>query len=567
MQFNKTLLATTLLSIFTLSGCNGGGSDSSTSTAPVVPTKTITVIDGALENAQICVDLNDNNQCDKSDKVLPQLTNKAGKIEVSLDDTKHALIANIIAGTTKDSDEITPVSHNYSMITDAGKAIITPFTTLANVDLQALSNIAGDLGIDQQVLLGDLSTSPKARILARSMTQLMTDDIKNIAQQKAKFKAVINKIEEAENNSTLSQLENNRIIINKDGKAEIQPLVKNIADVLVGKTWFIASLNNSEYKKSDIVSTSFIDQEHLTFTGPSGESDKVAFVINNYNIKITPTAEIDADTQKILSVSPNLIISVTNEANEPHDLIIWSTKNLNTQQSQPITTNQFIGKTWYMLMDNSDNSAIEPKIIGFTFNSDGSLTATEPSESNEYFEAGSWSVTNGVLTTTITDENETYTYINTIIEQSSDYMVIKETNTDNSEASYAVLFNDKTRPMNILKQWETVTGKEISSDASTTTQTLTARIILGKNTKIDTVFIGANNNPDKELTDDISITNNSINYSNIQNLNGTYAAYGWNNQEVQQYPFMGYTTPVTIKNGVIQGVIDFSRSKGEMITD
>ncbi|WP_318475228.1 hypothetical protein [Photobacterium leiognathi] len=564
MQFNKSIIATTLLSIFALSGCNSGGSDS-TSTSPVVPTKTITVIDGALENAQICVDLNDNNQCDKSDKVLPQLTNKAGKIEVSLDDAKHSLIAQIIAGTTKDSDEITPVSHSYSMITDAGKAVITPFTTLANVDPQALSNIAGDLGIDQQVLLGDLSTSPKARILARSMTPLMTDDIKNIAQQKAKFKAVINKIEEAENNDTLSQLENSRIVINKDGKAAIQPLVKNIADVLVGKTWSIASLNDYEYCDNGVASVNFKDTKNLEFTDDEGTNSATYSIDKDNNFVVT--ADGDVDTQKILYVSSNLIISAMNVANEPNDLIIWSTKDLNTQQSQPITTNQFIGKTWYMLMDNSDNSAIEPKIVGFKFNSNGSLTATEPSESNEYFEAGSWSVTNGVLTTTITDENETYTYINTIIEQSSDYMVIKETNTDNSEASYAVLFNDKARPLNILKQWETVTGKEISSDASTTTQTLTARIILGKNTKIDTVFIGANNNPDKELTDDISITNNSINYSNIQNLNGTYAAYGWNNQEAQQYPFMGYTTPVAIKNGVIQGVIDFSRSKGEMITD
>ncbi|WP_061014930.1 hypothetical protein [Photobacterium leiognathi] len=564
MQFNKSIIATTLLSIFALSGCNSGGSDS-TSTSPVVQTKTITVIDGALENAQICVDLNDNNQCDKSDKVLPQLTNQAGKIEVSLDDAKHALIAQIIAGTTKDSDEITPVSHSYSMITDAGKAVITPFTTLANVDPQALSNIAGDLGIDQQVLLGDLSTSPKARILARSMTPLMTDDIKNIAQQKAKFKAVINKIEEAENNDTLSQLENSRIVINKDGKAAIQPLVKNIADVLVGKTWSIASLNDYEYCDNGVASVNFKDTKNLEFTDDEGINSATYSIDKDNNF--VATADGDVDTQKILYVSSNLIISAMNVANEPNDLIIWSTKDLNTQQSQPITTNQFIGKTWYMLMDNSDNSAIEPKIVGFKFNSNGSLTATEPSESNEYFEAGSWSVTNGVLTTTITDENETYTYINTIIEQSSDYMVIKETNTDNSEASYAVLFNDKARPLNILKQWETVTGKEISSDASTTTQTLTARIILGKNTKIDTVFIGANNNPDKELTDDISITNNSINYSNIQNLNGTYAAYGWNNQEAQQYPFMGYTTPVTIKNGVIQGVIDFSRSKGEMITD
>ncbi|WP_420745388.1 hypothetical protein [Photobacterium damselae] len=455
MQFNKSILATTIISIFALSGCNSGSSDTA-STSPVVPTKTITVIDGALENAQICVDLNDNNQCDKSDKVLPQLTNKEGKIEVSLDDAKHALIAQIIAGTTKDSDEITPVSHSYSMITDVGKAVITPFTTLANVDPQALSNIAGDLGIDQQVLLGDLSTSPKARILARSMTPFMTDDIKNIAQQQAKFKAVINKIGEAENNDTLDQLENSRIIINENGKAEIQPLIKNMADVLVGKTWSIASLNDYEYSDSGVASVNFKDTNNLEFTDDEGTNSATYSIDKDNNFVVT--ADGDIDTQKILYVSSNLIISVMNVANEPNDLIIWSTTNLKTDSSLPVTDNQFIGKTWYMLMDNSDDGQTDNEVIGFTFNANGSITGSEPNEPNETFDAGSWSVNNGVLATTIID-NGTYPYINTVIEQSSDYMVIKMTNTNDSEVSYAVLFNDKTRPMNILKQWEAIARK------------------------------------------------------------------------------------------------------------
>ncbi|WP_318521392.1 hypothetical protein [Photobacterium leiognathi] len=547
MQFNKSIIATTLLSIFALSGCNSGGSDS-TSTSPVVQTKTITVIDGALENAQICVDLNDNNQCDKSDKVLPQLTNKAGKIEVSLDDATHALIAQIIAGTTKDSDEITPVSYSYSMITDAGKAVITPFTTLANVDPQALSNIAGDLGIDQQVLLGDLSTSPKARILARSMTPLMTDDIKNIAQQKAKFKTIINKIEEAENNGTLSQLENNRIVINKDGKAEIQPLVKNIADVLVGKTWFMASLNNAQNQHSGVLSANFKDKNNLEFT-ERNETENTPYTINKENNNIVRTFDDgDTDTQKLLYISKNLIIGAMNNIDEAHDLIVWTTNNLDTQQSLPVTTEQFAGKTWYMLADNSDTPSAEPTVFSFTFNADGSITGSEPNKSSETFNAGTWSVTNGVLTTTINDENETDTYINTVIEKSSDYMVIKEKRTDGQEVNYAVLFNNKAQAMSILKQWNNL---EVTTKVNIAGYNDITELSIDK-TEADA------KNPDLD-SPTITIKNGKVTYLDSIFTDGTYYVMGYNPNQNGHNLYAYGPLKVSVINGRVQD-LDFTNA-------
>ncbi|WP_305464434.1 hypothetical protein [Photobacterium leiognathi] len=552
MQFNKSIIATTLLSIFALSGCNSGGSGS-TSTSPVVPTKTITVIDGTLENAQICVDLNDNNQCDKSDKVLPQLTNKAGKIEVSLDDTKHALIAQIIAGTTKDSDEITPVSHSYSMITDAGKAVITPFTTLANVDPQALSNIAGDLGIDQQVLLGDLSTSPKARILARSMTQLMTDDIKNIAQQKAKFKTVINKIEEAENNGTLSQLENNRIVINKDGKAETQPLVKNITDVLVGKTWSIVSLNDDEYSDNGVASVNFKDTKNLEFTDDEG-TNSATYSIDKDNNFIA-TADGDVDTQKILYVSSNLIISAMNVANEPNDLIIWSTNDLNTQQSQPVTANQFVDKTWYMLLDDS---TAKPAIFSYSFNKNGSLTTTEPFDSTNSF-TGSWLIDNDELTTIINDDEGSHTFKNIIIEQSSDYMVIKETSTDYNYpgATYAVLFNNQANPINILKQWDSLTGH-----TSITGLTITTNVNVAGHNDITELSIDKTEaeakNPDSD-SPTITIKNGKVTYSDSIFTDGTYYVMGYNPNQNGHDLYAYGPLKVSVINGRVQD-LDFTNA-------
>ncbi len=55
-----------------------------------------------------------------------------------------------------------------------------------------------------------------------------------------------------------SQLTNKRIIVS-NGKAEAQPLIKNITDLLVGKTWFIASANSDENKDTDVGLLKFQD--------------------------------------------------------------------------------------------------------------------------------------------------------------------------------------------------------------------------------------------------------------------------------------------------------------------
>lgn len=542
MHFNKSILTTALLSVLALSGCNGG---SDTKVTPI-KTKTITVIDGALEKAQICVDLNDNNLCDKSDKVLPQLTNNAGKVEVSLDDAKHPLIAQIIAGKTKDSDEITPVDHSYTMITDADQAVITPFTTMAKVDPQALLEIADNLGVSQQDLLGDLSTSPKARLLARSMTPVMTVDIDNITQQKDKLTTVINHIKKVENNGTLSQLENSRIIVNKDGKAEVQALFKNIDDVLVGKTWFMASLNNAQNQDTDVISVAFKDANNLEFK-EKNKTEVMPYSINKENNNIVRTFDNgETDTQKLLYISKNLIIGAMNNVDEPHDLIAWTTNNLSTQISLPVTAKEFSGKTWYMLMDNSDTPNEESTLFGFTFNIDGSITGSEPTKSTEVFNGGSWSVNNNVLTTNIIDDNNTYTYTNTVIERSADHMVIIMS--DGSEINYAVLFSDKDRPMSILKQQknlEVTTNVNVASHKDIT------------ELSIDTTEAGAKN-PDAD-SPTITIKNGQVTYSDSLFKNGTYYVMGYNpNQKGKDFYAYG-PLKVNVKNGRVQD-LDFTHA-------
>ncbi|MBY3790211.1 hypothetical protein HPQ32_17595 [Photobacterium carnosum] len=543
MQFKKSILATALLSVLTLSGCNSGSSD--TVKPSVMPTKTITIIDGVLENAQICVDLNNNNKCDTSDKILPQLTNKAGKVEVSLDDAKHSLIAQIIAGKTKDSDEILPVSNSYSMITAPNQSVITPFTTLAKIDPDNFSAIAEKLGLTDEQLLSNFLGHPASRILARSITPIMTNDLTKITKQKDTITKITNFISQA---NDLKELENNRIIINKDGNAEAQPLIKNITDILVGKTWFMASLNNVGNQNIDVITTTFTNSDRLKFTEHE-ETENNTYTINKENNNIARTFDNGKnDTQKLLYISSDLIIGAMNNIDETHDLMVWSTNDLNTQQSLPVTINEFAGKTWYMLADNSDTPQAATAVLSFTFNANGSVTATDPAESNETFNAGSWSINNGVLTTTIIDKDETDTYTNTVIERSSDYMVIKETRVNDSEINYAVLFNNEARPMSILNQWKNleVTTKVNVANHKEITE-------LSINTTASTV---KNPNADSPT---ITIHNGQVTYPDSIFTDGTYYVMGYKPQGINTRYIVNAYGPltVTVTNGRVSD-LDFT---------
>lgn len=553
MRFKKSLLATALLSVFALSGCNSGSS-TATTTAPI-QTKTITVIDGTLENAQICVDLNNNNQCDKSDKILPQLTNKEGEIQIPLKYATYPLIAQIIAGQTKDSDEVIPVAHSYSMITDANQSVITPFTTIAKIDPDNFSTIAEKSGLTDNELLSNFLGTPVARILARSITPVMTNDLTKIAEQKDTITKVANFIAQA---NDLKELENSRIIINKDGNAEAQPLIKNITDVLVGKTWSIASLNDTENAESGVMAATFNDTNHIVFK-ENGRTTAATYSIDKDNNFIA-TSNGDVDTQKILYVSADLIITVMNTTNETHDLVVWSTKDLNADQSLPVTNSQFIGKTWYMLMDDSDNSQAESDVIGLTFNTNGTLTASEPSESTENFDAGSWSIKDNILTTSIIDNGQTYTDVNTVLAQAPGYIVIKEI--DDSQTSFSVLFNDKTRPMNILKQWDVISGTKKSPDDKSSIGDVTTNVNVAGHKditelSIDTTEAGAKN-PDAD-SPTITIQNGQVTYSDSLFKDGTYYVMGYNPEQTGNDLYAYGPLKVLVVNGRVQD-LDFTHA-------
>ncbi len=132
-QFRLTLCSAVLLAI---AGCGGGGgagvADSAVvpTTLPSTTNVSTTVVDGALNNALVCMDTNGNGKCD-ADEVQGR-TDVAGKVTLAVpnaDVNKYPIIA--VVGTDAVDADHGPVTVAYTMSTPADQpGVVSPLTTL-----------------------------------------------------------------------------------------------------------------------------------------------------------------------------------------------------------------------------------------------------------------------------------------------------------------------------------------------------------------------------------------------------------------------------------------------------
>lgn len=134
----KRLLLTTVYSasVLALAACGGsGGGDDDTPGGPAATLEGM-VIDGALGNAKVCLDVNENRVCDADEPSAATAANGSFKLEAPEDLlAAHTVLAVAAAGTTTDAD-YGPVKKSYTLAAPAGKgALISPFTTLLQSEL------------------------------------------------------------------------------------------------------------------------------------------------------------------------------------------------------------------------------------------------------------------------------------------------------------------------------------------------------------------------------------------------------------------------------------------------
>jgi len=148
---HRLLPVAAVAALLLLHGCGGGGGGNST-TPPVVvdppPTTALSgiVLDGLLQSAKVCVDVNDNRLCDASEPTATTDANGAYSIAAVLvsDASAHPLLAEATATTTVDAD-FGPVAEPFTLAAPAGQgAVISPFTTLlqSEVDGARAANLA-----------------------------------------------------------------------------------------------------------------------------------------------------------------------------------------------------------------------------------------------------------------------------------------------------------------------------------------------------------------------------------------------------------------------------------------
>ena len=134
-----------------VAGCGGSNDDASASAGPPLPpAQTVTVsgvvLDGPLQSAKVCLDLNDNRACDSSEPAATTDANGAYSIAgvLAADAAAHPMLAEALAMTTVDAD-FGPVPEPFTMAAPAGQAaVISPFTTLlqSEIDGGRASNVA-----------------------------------------------------------------------------------------------------------------------------------------------------------------------------------------------------------------------------------------------------------------------------------------------------------------------------------------------------------------------------------------------------------------------------------------
>ncbi|MDO8249069.1 MAG: hypothetical protein Q7T78_05035 [Rhodoferax sp.] len=125
-------LALASAALLTLAGCGGGSGTTPIPPAAAAPTTAvpITVIDGAIFNAKVCIDTNTNGQCDAGETFAMTKADGSVVLDVPVADVGKYPIVAVVGTDAVDADH-GPVKTPFTMQAPADKsAVVSPLTTL-----------------------------------------------------------------------------------------------------------------------------------------------------------------------------------------------------------------------------------------------------------------------------------------------------------------------------------------------------------------------------------------------------------------------------------------------------
>lgn len=144
------------LSAALLAACGGGSDDPVATVSASTTTLTTTVVDGALANALVCLDRNDNGACDADEPSARTGTDGVATLSVDNADVgKYPVLA--LVGVDAVDAATGAVKRAYAMRTPADRtAVVSPLTTLVAAQSLADGSSSAEAEKVLQALVGSL---------------------------------------------------------------------------------------------------------------------------------------------------------------------------------------------------------------------------------------------------------------------------------------------------------------------------------------------------------------------------------------------------------------------------
>lgn len=154
MKFHKIWLAIAGTAALILAGCGGGGGTAASPPGASTTSVPVTVIDGAIKNATVCLDKNNNGTCDSGEP--SGKTDADGKVTLQIDSAdagKYPVIA--VVGTDAVDADTGPVATAYTMTAPADKpTVVSPLTTMVQQTIATTGANPTDAAASVQNALG-----------------------------------------------------------------------------------------------------------------------------------------------------------------------------------------------------------------------------------------------------------------------------------------------------------------------------------------------------------------------------------------------------------------------------
>ncbi len=285
----KTIVKLSLVAVTTLLAACGGSGDSASNEVVVPNTLSGKVVDGYIEGATVCLDINTNLVCDSSEPSAQTLADGSYNLVIptGLSNYGQLHIIAVIPTTAKDSDDngLTYAQANKDSTTlmapvlDETSAVskiitITPFTTLVSHDVlsgislkdaddnaKLLLNLANDKSVRGD-FSSDESLKKKAKVLTVALgkaEKYWKGKLTNVSDDKVKKIAMLY----LKDNWTSIQgilLDANANNFAQDTDTKIKNLVASSSD-----TNKYTTLLESKALTSDIYATGFFDEEDIQY--------------------------------------------------------------------------------------------------------------------------------------------------------------------------------------------------------------------------------------------------------------------------------------------------------------